>query len=126
MRALFPVCFALALTGASVQVRAESDAEAARRLRREITEMIGDAQCRNIVNCRVIGLGFRPCGGYEEYVAYSIWRTQREDLETKAMSFNFLREELVRAEGQAGSCEALPGPNAACINSHCVIAPAGN
>ena len=124
MRGFILVCVCLALTGAVARARAESDAQAAQRLRGEIADMIGDARCRNIVNCRVIGLGYRPCGGFEEYVAYSIWRTQREDLEVKATTYNFLREEVVRGADKAGACEVLREPNAACINSHCVIAPA--
>lgn len=126
MRAFFILCFALALTGCAAHVLAESDAQAAQRLRSEIAKLIGEANCRNIVNCRILGLGFRPCGGFEEYVAYSIWETKREDLEIKAMSYNFLREELVAAGQQMGTCEVLPEPRAACINSRCVTRPAEN
>ncbi|HZP91474.1 MAG TPA: hypothetical protein VFB20_01145 [Burkholderiales bacterium] len=126
MRAVICILGLLLLSGVRLPLTAaESDAEAAARLRHEITELIGDARCQNLVNCRVMGLGASPCGGPEEYVAYSIWRTRRDDLETKVDAYTFLREEAVRAQGKPGSCEALPVPNAACVNLRCVVVPAG-
>ena len=125
MRLLVGIPALLLVSGVCLpSTAAESDAEAAARLRREITELIGDARCQNLVNCRVMGLGARPCGGPEEYVAYSIWRTRRDDLEAKVDAYTFLREEAVRTQGKQGSCEALPEPNAACVNLHCVVVPA--
>jgi hypothetical protein len=101
---------------------AESDAEAAERLRREIAQLIGEAPCSNLVNCRVIGLGARPCGGPEEYVAFSTW-TKREEIQTKVLEYNFLREEMLSGEPRAGACVVLPEPKAACVNRRCVTVP---
>lgn len=99
------------------------DREEAERLRREIAELIGEAPCNNLVNCRVLGLGARPCGGPEEYVAYSTW-VKRDQIQTRALEYNFLREELVSREAVAGTCEMLPEPRAACVSGRCVVAPA--
>jgi hypothetical protein len=99
------------------------DKEEAERLRREITGLIGAAPCNNLVNCRVIGLGARPCGGPEEYVAYSTW-SKRDEIETRALEYNFLRQELIAREGVAGICVVLPEPKAACVSGRCIAAPA--
>ena len=103
--------------------RAESDAEAAAGLRSRIAAMTVAARCNNIVNCRIIGLGSRPCGGPEEYLAYSIWDTRIDEIEGLAAEYNFLREELHITSGQAGSCEVLPQPAINCVNARCVKVP---
>jgi hypothetical protein len=113
----------LILLGCHTVSCAESDAEAAARLRREIAKLVGEAPCSNVVNCRVIGLGARPCGGPEEYVAYSTW-TRRDEIEGKAMEYSFLREELIAGQPQAGACVSLVQPQVACVNRRCVtVAP---
>jgi hypothetical protein len=113
----------LALT-AVVPGRAETDAEALLRLRGEIMDMIGDASCRNVVNCRVVGLGARPCGGPEEYVAYSIWKTLSEDFGNLVSEYNLIAEDLMFERDVAGTCVQLPQPAADCINDRCVTVPA--
>ena len=122
MRPCLPILVVLTLLGLSGWVRAESDAEAAARLRGEIAQLVGDAPCSNVVNCRVIGLGARPCGGPEEYVAYSTW-TRRDDIEAKATEYTFLREELLAQRREAGACVALPEPKVACVNRRCIAVP---
>jgi len=104
---------------------AQSDAEAAAELRERITIMIDGARCNNIVNCRVLGLGSRPCGGPEEYVAYSIWDTQVDEIRSLAAEYNFLREEVDAAAGIVGTCDVLTEPAVNCINARCVTVPSG-
>ena len=105
---------------------AESDAEAVARLHNELTTAIGDAKCRNLVNCRVIGLGVRPCGGPEEYVAYSIWNTDREQISILVSEYNLLKEDLMHESEQVGTCEILPEPGVDCIRAQCVLVPGSN
>ncbi len=106
---------------------AESDADAAARLRAEIGELIVQAnKCRNVVNCRVVGLGARPCGGPEEYLSFSIWNNTGDSLGTLISEYNLLREELILDSDEFGTCEALPKPNADCVRGRCVIVPAEN
>lgn len=106
---------------------AESDAAAAERLRQEIAALVSDASwCRNIVNCRVVGLGARPCGGPEEYVAFSIWNNTGDALRNLVTEYNLLREELALDSDVVGTCEVLPEPNADCVQSRCVTVPSAN
>ena len=105
---------------------AETDAEAVARLRNEINDAIGDAKCRNLVNCRIVGLGVRPCGGPEEYVAYSIWNTDREEISILVSEYNLLKEDLMHDSGQAGTCEVLRKPGVDCIRAQCVLVPGDN
>ncbi len=119
--------FAIAVgTALPAATAAESDAEAAARLRGEITTLIGDAQCRNLVNCRVVGLGVRSCGGPEEYVAYSIWNTEGDQIGILVSEYNLLREDIMLDSDEAGTCEVLPTPDVDCVGSRCMTVPAGN
>ena len=122
------VTFAFAIGFAPPIVSAaESDAEAAARLRQEIAAVVSDASwCRNIVNCRVVGLGARPCGGPEEYVAFSIWNNTGDELRNLVTEYNLLKEELMLDSEAVGTCEVLRKPNADCVQSRCVTVPSAN
>ena len=116
----------VALPGFGDAVAAGDDAAEAKRLRGEITEAIGDARCRNLVNCRVVGLGARPCGGPEEYVAYSIWDTDREHIDNLVFEYNLLSEDLMLESDMAGACVVIPKPGVDCIHDRCVTIPGTN
>ena len=119
-------CITAAFFTSKVARAAESDAEAVARLRNEITAAIGEAKCRNLVNCRIVGLGVRPCGGPEEYVAYSIWNTDREQISILVSEYNLLKEDLMLDSAEMGTCEVLPEPDVNCIRSQCVMVPGSN
>ena len=122
---LLVLAFSIGLTAPFVS-SAETDAEALVRLRGEIMGLIGDASCRNVVNCRVVGLGARPCGGPDEYVAYSIWKTTSDQFRNLISEYNLIAEDLALARGEAGTCEVLPEPAADCVNDRCVTVPASD
>jgi len=120
--------FAVAIGFASpAAYPADGDAETVARLRQEIAAVISKANwCRNIVNCRVIGLGARPCGGPEEYVAFSIWNNTGDELGNLVTEYNLLKEELMLDSDEVGTCEVLAKPNANCAQSRCVVMPSAN
>ncbi len=107
-------------------VAAQSDAEDALRLRDEITAAIGEARCRNLVNCRIVGLGARPCGGPDEFVAYSIWDTDRQHIANLVFEYNLLREDMMLDSDVVGTCEQLQEPGIDCVHDRCVIVPGSN
>lgn len=111
---------------APAAIAAQSDAEDALRLRNEITTAIGEAHCRNLVNCRIVGLGARPCGGPDEYVAYSIWDTDRQHIANLVFEYNLLREDMMLDSDAVGTCEQLQEPAIDCIHDRCVIVPGAN
>lgn len=88
-------------------------------LRAAIIKLIGQAPCANLVRCRLLALGTRPCGGPDEYLAYSSITVQRIVLENKAVEYGLLQEELQRAGGAAGACVMLPEPRLACVGGRC-------
>jgi hypothetical protein len=124
-------CFSLALGVAATGLigiaaclpaaAAGSDEEALDALHQQIIAMIGEPRCENIVHCRVLALGARPCGGPAEYLAYSSIAGKREVLEAKAYEYGFLQEEVNRSRAAMGTCEMLTQPKVACVNFRCTL-----
>lgn len=104
--------------------QAGSDAEDLAKMRQEILKMIGDPFCTNLVYCRVLALGVKPCGKPDEYLAYSnIAGTNAEQLETKAAEYAFLQEEVQDAKPPAGACVLPKKPEVRCIDQRCKLVP---
>jgi hypothetical protein len=98
-----------------------SDEEALDSLHQQIVALVGEPRCENIVHCRLLALGSRPCGGAAEYLAYSSLAGKREVLEAKAYEYGFLQEEVNRARAVSGTCEVLVQPRVACVNGRCTL-----
>ncbi|MEO8630540.1 MAG: hypothetical protein ABI612_20945 [Betaproteobacteria bacterium] len=97
-----------------------SDEVELEKLHREIVTMIGQPRCVNLVHCRVLPLGSRPCGGPAEYLAYAS-SANREVLESKAYEYGFLQEEIQRSRGTAGVCQVLAAPRVDCVDGRCIL-----
>jgi hypothetical protein len=119
-RSLAAAFAALALPAGADQAGDEAQLKA---LRAQIVEIIGSAPCINLVHCRVVALGTRPCGGAAEYLAYSnlAGQNKKELIETKAYEYTFLYEDLQRAAKPVGTCEVLRQPLPACVDGRCRI-----
>jgi hypothetical protein len=118
-QALLAGCLLLGLSPASAQQSGdEAQLEA---LRAEILKMIGNAPCANLVHCRVLALGVRPCGGPDEYLAYNGVLTDKAALENKALEFALIQEDLLRAKSLAGPCVVLPEPRLSCREGRCRV-----
>jgi hypothetical protein len=116
------LCAATATThGADTAPSAGSDEAALQTLHQQIVKLIGEPRCVNVVHCRLLALGSRPCGGPSEYLAYSSGTGNREALEAKAYEYGFLEEEVNRARGAAGTCQVLPEPHVSCIDGRCTL-----
>ena len=100
---------------------AGSDEAALKTMREEIVKLIGEPRCVNLVHCRVLALGARPCGGPSEYLAYSSSTGKGDTLEAKAYEYSFLEEEVNRKKSAVSACEILPMPRAACIDGRCML-----
>jgi hypothetical protein len=98
-----------------------SDEEALVSLHQEIMALIGEPRCENIVHCRLLALGSRPCGGPAEYLAYSSIVGRRDVLEAKAYEYGFLQEEVNRTRKVSGNCTVLDKPRLACTNGRCTL-----
>ena len=116
---------AVACVALSVSVGADQAGDEAqlKALHAEIVQLIGAATCINLVHCRVVALGTRPCGGAAEYLAYSnlAGQSKREAIEAKAYEYSFLEEEVNRKQSAVGACQTLSEPRVACIDGRCTL-----
>lgn len=107
--------------GASV---GDSDEAALIRLRKEIIDMIGEPVCTNLVYCRILALGTRPCGKPDEYLAYSSTaKTNEEQLSVKAAEYTFVQEEIQMAGKASSTCVVPPKPRVQCVDQRCKLQP---
>ena len=102
----------------------ESDEAALARTRKEIIELIGEAFCTNLVYCRILELGARPCGKPDEYLAYSnIANTDTQKLEIKALEYTFLQEEILSGQPRPAQCALPRKPRVNCVDQRCKLVP---
>jgi hypothetical protein len=113
----------LALLAAAVPVAAQQpgDEAALARLRGEIVTLIGEAPCANLVHCRALALGWKPCGGPSEYLAYGTVGGRGDLIEAKAMEYSILYEDVQRARAPVGVCTVLPTPRVSCVDNRCRV-----
>lgn len=110
----------LMLVSSLVPVRAEDDAEALARLRREIDKTVGDARCTAANFCRVLPMGYDACGNPTAWIAYNNGPDLKEILETKASEVTFIEEERQRGKPRPADCRPARTMKPACINNRCV------
>ena len=114
------LCLALVAVTLGPASAADDEAELA-KVRADIIKMIGKAPCATLVHCRALALGTRPCGGPDEYLAYSSILMEKDRLENLAADYTLIQEELKRSSGQVGACVMLPQPRLACVEGRCRI-----
>ncbi len=102
----------------------DSDADALVRLRKEIIDLIGDPVCTNLVYCRVLALGVKPCGKPDEYLAYSATaKTNPDTLSARAAEYAFLQEEAQMASQPTSACVLPRLPRVQCLDQRCKLRP---
>ena len=113
-------CIVMGLPWAG-SARAEDDAAALARLRREVAQTVGDAVCGNVSFCRMLPVGHDACGNPSGWVAFNNAPGLREILETKVSEITFLEEDMHRGKPRPAACKPAPKPRLACVNGRCVI-----
>jgi hypothetical protein len=123
VRVVLAAALVLGAGGARLAEASQADPAALeaelKALRAQIVDIIGPASCANLVHCRLLPLGVRPCGGPDEYLAYGSIRTDRTRLENLAVEYGLVQEDLHRARGTAGPCVMLPAPRLLCVDNRC-------
>ncbi|HJV60878.1 MAG TPA: hypothetical protein VJ743_08015 [Albitalea sp.] len=84
-----------------------------------IDALIGDAACTADAQCHSIGIGAKPCGGPEGYVAWSSLRTDGRALEQAVQRHAQARRRESAARGEMSTCSVIPDPGAHCAAGVC-------
>lgn len=98
----------------------EGEAETIDTLLRAIREQVGNPQASSRDECRIAGIGHRPCGGPERYLLYSTQTTDEVKLLPMLQRYNALVRQRVEDEGMVGTCETLPEPGVIVRGGVCV------
>jgi len=86
----------------------------AARLLQDIKSEIGEAPCDSDSQCRTIGVGSKPCGGPESYLAWSSKSSDRGRLVNLVARHREARRLDNEASGLLSDCRVVPDPGAAC------------
>ena len=89
-------------------------------VRAEIDQAIVEARAESLSECRLIGLGERPCGGPRVYGAYSVAQTDSAYLAGLAVVYNQLDRERNQREGLVSTCEVVARPAVQLQSGRCV------
>lgn len=84
------------------------------RLLQDIKSEIGQAPCDSDSQCRTIGVGSKPCGGPEGYLAWSSKSSDRDRLVDLVARHRDARRLENEASGLLSDCRVVPDPGAAC------------
>ena len=113
---LFAVAL-FALSGVACAVDPAASAASAPKsasLMAPITTLIGDAECDNQGQCRAVGIGARPCGGPNGYLAWSSKKTDPSALQAAVKAHAQAQSEENKTSGLVSDCRVLPEPSAVC------------
>lgn len=88
----------------------------------EIVDLIGTPTCTDGSQCRVIGVGSKPCGGPWGYLIYSTANVDTVVLQALVDEHARFEEEVNRKRGLISDCSIPPKPAPACADGICIDA----
>lgn len=92
-----------------------------RQLFQRLVRLTDDKQCDSDNQCEVLPVGNKPCGGPEQYMAYSTANTDQKLLQYTQERYSKLKSEQQKRLGMVSTCQILPKPTAVCQARQCVI-----
>ncbi len=105
----------LGLAGVAAAVDpAAASASAAADAHARMSTLIGDAACDSQDQCRTVGIGARPCGGPESWLAWSTKSTDPHALQEAAQAQAKASKDENQHSGLASDCRARPEPTVVC------------
>jgi hypothetical protein len=121
------VCYVLFMTSCNLEdisdgvqnIQADSTQTALLALEQEIDTLIGEANCESTSQCRSIGFGDKPCGGFWEYLVYSIKDTDTLLVQGKVKQYNALDEQRNKEQNTVSDCAYLLEPELECREMKC-------
>jgi hypothetical protein len=88
-----------------------------------ITNMALDLSCDTNEQCKSIGFGDKPCGGFQSYKIYSTKTLDDTTFIKMVNSYNALDKENNLKNQMASTCDMLLQPSVACVQGQCTSAP---
>jgi hypothetical protein len=98
----------------------EQDQARLKMMEYEIVEYIGTPECSGDDDCRVIGVGSKPCGGPWKYLIYSASTLDETHLEALVAEHAAFEDYMNWKYGYMSTCDVPPIPVPECRDGVCV------
>ena len=98
----------------------EGDRAQLAEMRQGIGALVGEAACDSIGDCRVVGLGAKPCGGPWEFLVYSTASTDSAALAGRLGEHNAFEAFMNQRYGYGSDCSVPVEPVLGCEAGRCV------
>lgn len=92
-----------------------------RQLQLRLERLTENKECQQDNQCKVIGVGARPCGGPDQYLLYSTLHTDEKMLSYTNDRYQKLKKQQNEKLGLMSTCQMLMPPVSACIENKCAI-----
>lgn len=100
-------------------IDAISDNDKLAQLRAEVELFAKNNACAGSDNCKVMGIGSKPCGGPSEYIVYSLTSTDEKQLVSKVNEYTEFQKAYNDKNPIFSDCLVLPAPTVDCLNGVC-------
>lgn len=92
-----------------------------RQLQLRLERLTENKECQQDNQCKVIGVGARPCGGPDQYLIYSTLHTDEKMLSYTNDRYQKLKKQQNEKLGMMSTCQMLTPPVSACVAQKCTI-----
>lgn len=92
-----------------------------KQLYQRMQRLTEDKSCRETTECKILAVGSRPCGGPEQYLAYSAVNTDEKLLAITNDRYTKLKQQQQQRLGLRSTCQMLPEPLAQCKLRQCSL-----
>jgi hypothetical protein len=92
-----------------------------RQLQLRLERLTENKECQQDNQCKVIGVGARPCGGPDQYLLYSTLHTDEKMLSYTNDRYQKLKKQQNEKLGLMSTCQMLMPPVSACIENKCAL-----
>jgi hypothetical protein len=92
-----------------------------RQLQLRLERLTENKECQQDNQCKVIGVGARPCGGPDQFLTYSTQHTDEKMLSYTNERYQKLKKQQNEKLGLMSTCQMLMPPQSACVAQKCVI-----
>ena len=88
--------------------------------RKKLKDMIKDKRCDSTMQCQVIAVGSRACGGPSSYVTFSTQAADLQVVKKLADSITVLESQYNAKNRMVSICQHLTQPSTQCVENKCV------
>lgn len=102
------------------QLQGSNQSRDAEAILKEIRSLAGIARASHPAQCKIVGIGPKPCGGFERHMIYSTEHAQENEMLQAVQEYNALRKQHHEQSGMVSDCQYQPAPQVTLSSGMCV------